>query len=143
MTVMQVCVPHWTLGFTAGLRPGRLFGMCPLPSRATFGLTCCLPSSWSLFAARPPSPLADRASARKLSVKGEVTKNLEKQQVTINLVCLPGVFCFTQAPPSLPPRLQHLLFPERRSWSTLGCVWDGGGKSCKTDYLEAFFVNYL
>lgn len=36
-----------TLGPAVSFRLGRLFGMCLLPSRATFGLTCCLPSSSS------------------------------------------------------------------------------------------------
>lgn len=41
-------------GPTAGLWLERLFGMCPVPSRATFGLTCYLPSSSSPL---PPPPL--------------------------------------------------------------------------------------
>lgn len=47
MAGMQVWVRYRTLGSATGLMLGRLFGMCPLPSRTTFGLTCCLYSSSS------------------------------------------------------------------------------------------------
>lgn len=67
-------------------------------------------------------------------VKGEVPKSLEKQQVTINLVCLPGVFCFTQAPPSL-----SLLVPGEEVLADFGGV-PGVEKSCKTDHFETFFT---
>lgn len=61
MTGTQVWVSYWTLGSAAGLRLGRLFGMCPLPSRATFGLTCCLPSSSS-----PSSPLGRLSQCQEI-----------------------------------------------------------------------------
>lgn len=54
----------------------------------------------------PLSLLADRASARKLLVKGEVTKNLEKQQVTISeFIChapaaLPCPSCSSSVAPA-------------------------------------------
>lgn len=53
-TGMQVCALYRTLGSASGLWLERLFGMCPMPSRATFGLTCYLPSS-SSSSAPPPS----------------------------------------------------------------------------------------
>lgn len=56
MTGMQVCALYRTLGPASGLWLERLFGMCPMPSRATFGLTCYLPSS-SSPSAPTPSPL--------------------------------------------------------------------------------------
>lgn len=61
MSGMQVWVCYRTLGSAAGLRLGRLFGMCPLPSRATFDLTCCLPSSSS-----PSVPLGSLSQCQEI-----------------------------------------------------------------------------
>lgn len=55
MAGMQVWVRYRTLGSAAGPWLGRLFGMCLLPFKATFGLTCCLPSS-SSPSTLPPTP---------------------------------------------------------------------------------------
>lgn len=61
MAGMQVWVRSRTSGSAAGLRLRRLFGMCPLPSRATFGLTCCLPSSSS-----PSVPLGSLSQCQEI-----------------------------------------------------------------------------